>query len=655
MKPEEIGRLVDVSDPRVSPDGRRVAFVVQTIDLEANEYRSRVWMVPADGSSAARPFTAGKRDAKPRWSPDGLLLAFVSHRQDKPKHSELYVVPVDGGGETQEICKLPEEIEELAWSPDGVRLAFTARERDEAQYAPEKDKDRPARRVRRLSYRLDSVGWTSDRPRHVFVVPADGSARPEALTTGEFQDAGLAWSPDGAWIAFSSGRTETWDTDLGVDLFRVRADGSGEPERLTETGPTFGQPSWSADGRTIAFVRGDRRSIPRHGQVGVFDVEGRSVELLTTDLDRHCAPYLAAARDPMWDGDDVWFQVDDAGNVPLYRVGRDGKSKPDPVVIGDRQVSGFDAAGGTLAFTVASATALPEVFVLVDGDERQLTDLGRSFAESCMVSAPERFSATSSGGAEVEAWVIRPADFDEGRRYPTLLNIHGGPFSQYGNKLFDEFQLQAGAGYVVLYANPRGSSGYSETFARAIRGPLAEEDPGSGWGGVDYQDLMAVVDTALERFPFVDADRLGVLGGSYGGYMTSWIVGHTDRFRAAVSERAVNNLFTMTHTSDIGTSFQQGYLGVSYLDEPEEFLRQSPVTYAEHIRTPLLILHSENDLRCPIEQAEDLFVRLRQLGRDVEFVRFPGESHELTRSGAPKHRVERIEIILEFFGRHLGA
>jgi dipeptidyl aminopeptidase/acylaminoacyl peptidase len=298
------------------------------------------------------------------------------------------------------------------------------------------------------------------------------------------------------------------------------------------------------------------------------------------------------------------------------------------------------------------------VHVLVDGEERRLTHLGDAFTRSHPLAEPVHFTANSTDGTTVDAWLLLPpvgtAPAGGGDRLPVLLNIHGGPFSQYGNRFFDEFQVQASAGYAVLYANPRGSSGSGEAFARAIRGPKAAEDPGSGWGGVDYDDLMAVVDEALSRFEDLDADRLGVIGGSYGGYMTSWIIGHTDRFKAACSERACNNLFTFAHTSDIGASFPAGYIGTSHLDDPDEFLRQSPVTYYRDMRTPLLILHSENDLRCPIEQAEDLYVRLKMTGGDVEFVRFPGESHELSRSGAPCHRVERLELILDWFGRKLA-
>ena len=657
MRPTDIADVVEVSDPRVSPDGRTIAFVVTTVDLPGNAYRSGVWVAGIDAAFPACPFTEGTtREKAPRWSPDGEWLAFVTHPEETG--ARLCVAAVEGG-DTFELVDWPEDIEDVVWTPDGSRILFTARARDEARYGPTKDKDRPPRRIDRLSYRTDSIGWTVDRPRHLHAIAADGSAAGavETLTSGPFQDAGVTVSPDGRFAVFSSARTETWDTDLSTHLYRIPLDAEGpvEPEPLTSGRETHGQPAFSPDGRHVAFVWGDRHSMMRHGQVGVVDLEPAvpSEQLLTTSLDLHCAPYLAHARDPLWEGEDaILFQVDEAGNVPIYRVRRDGTTEV--VVGGDRQIVGFDAAGGTLAFAATTATRPPELFVIVDGEERQLTHLADAFLRDRTVARPERFTATSADGTEVEAWFLRPPARTDGEKVPTILSIHGGPFSQYGNRFFDEFQVAAGAGYGVIYANPRGSSGYSSAFSRGIRGPRAAEDPGTGWGGADHEDLIAVVDTALERFAdVIDADRLGVMGGSYGGYMTGWIIAHEDRYKAAVSERACNNLLTFAHTSDIGASFPAGYIGATHLEDPDEFLRQSPVTYYRDMATPLLILHSEQDLRCPIEQAEDLYLRLKMTGRDVEFVRFPGESHELSRTGAPRHRVERLELILEWFARKL--
>jgi len=658
MNPSDIGDLVEASDPRVSPDGRTVAFVVTSVDLPSNAYKSAVWVAGVDGDLPPCPFTPGvARESKPRWSPDGEWIAFVAHPDDTG--ARLCVASIEGE-EAVELAAWPEEIDDVVWTPDGRAIAFTARDRDEARYGPDKDKDRPPRRIDRLAYRQDNIGWTIDRPRHVFVVgfdPETGVASPDGpgrLSDGPHQDTGLCVSPDGRWLAFSSNRTPSWDTDLSTHIYRVALDGTTEPEALTSGDQLHGSPSWSPDGRYVAYVWGDRHSMMRHGQVGVIDLDGplpAGEHLLTTSLDRHCAPYLSSARDPAWSDAALLFQVDDAGNVPLYRAEL-GRTIA-PVVTGDRQVNGFDVAAGTLAFIATSAGRLPEVYVVDEHGERRLTHLGDAFVAAHPPAMPERFVATSADGTEVEAWLLRPPGASDGDKLPVILNVHGGPFSQYGNRWFDEFQILVAAGYAVLYCNPRGSSGYGEAFARAIRGPKAVQDPGTGWGGADYADVMAVVDEALSRFDDLDPERLGVMGGSYGGYMTSWIVGHTDRFKAACSERACNNLLTFAHTSDIGAQFPAGYIGSLHIDDPDEFLRQSPVTYFRDVTTPLLILHSEGDLRCPIEQAEDLFVRLRMVGADVEFIRFPGEGHELSRSGAPRHRVERMEIIADWFERKL--
>jgi len=311
-----------------------------------------------------------------------------------------------------------------------------------------------------------------------------------------------------------------------------------------------------------------------------------------------------------------------------------------------RGLAGFDLADDTLIHAETTPTALPEV---IAGD-RHLTNIGASFADEVTASEPEPFTAVSPDGTEVPAWIIRPPGFDPNETYPAVLSIHGGPFTQYGERFFDEFQVYAGAGYVVLYANPRGSSGYSEGWGRAIRGPVG--DLGPGWGSVDYDDLMAVTDEAIKRFAFIDPERIAVMGGSYGGYMTSWIIGHTDRFRCAISERAVNEMVSEDGSSDFA-GFFRGYVGANPWEAPEAYRQISPLTYAEQITTPTLILHSEDDLRCPINQGEQLFTVLRALRREVEFVRFPGESHELTRSGSPTHRVQRFELVLDWLDRHL--
>ena len=397
---------------------------------------------------------------------------------------------------------------------------------------------------------------------------------------------------------------------------------------------------------------------PKHSQIAVIDPASGDFTSLTAALDLNCSAY-PGMREPLCDGDGLVFVVEDHGRVHAYRVAADGSGEPRLLVGGERVVTGLDVAAGRLVVTASEPARLSELYDAGPsaGSEdpasvgRRLTSVGEAFAAERDLVLPERFTAVSADGSEVDAWIMRPAGHEQGRKYPALLNIHGGPYGQYGVGFFDEFQVYCGAGYAVVFSNPRGSSGGSEEWARAIRGP---GEDGGGWGSVDYEDCMAVADEAVRRFDFVDADRLGVIGGSYGGYMTSWIVGHTDRFKAAVSERAVNNFDSQWGSSDYGWDFK-GYLGTFLFEDVETYLKVSPSTYAQDIHTPLLILHSEDDLRCPVEQAEHLFVTLRLLKRPVELVRFPAESHELTRSGSPVHRVQRFELVVEWFERYLKA
>ncbi len=649
MQPEDVYALTAVGDPRLSPDGRRVAYVVSRIDREANAYRSAIWVAPLDGSDEPRQFTSGERnDQSPRWSPDGRWLAFVSNRDgedEKKAKGQLYVLPANGG-EPRRLTDGNESVDGIAWSPDSNRIAFARRVRD-AAYEEEDDRARAPRRFTRVFYKLDSVGWIGDRRKHLFVVGLDGDEERQ-LTEGDSENEAPAWSPDGARIVFTSMRGERWDVEFVEALYELEVDSKGaEPRRLTQPDESAGAASFSPDGTLVAYVHSpEDGTFPHHGQIAVMRPDGSDRRVLTASLDRQCAPY-PLGREPVWDGGRIAFGVEDGGNVHLYTVAADGSGEPELLVGGEQSTGLYDLVDGVLVYTASTYLRPHELF---GANGKPMTSVCDDFVTGRELAAVERFTATSADGTEVDAWLVRPPGFDEGRRYPVLLTIHGGPFAQYGTGFFDEVQVFAGAGYCVLFSNPRGGSGYSEEWGRAIRGSGNEVGP--GWGSVDYEDLMGVVDTALERFPFLDAERLGVLGGSYGGFMTSWIVGHTKRFKAALSERAVNHLVSAFGSSDVFWIFERQFGGPMW-EHVDEWLRMSPATYAREIETPVLVVHSENDLRCNVEQGEHLFTLLRLLGKEVEMLRFPAESHELSRSGSPVHRVQRFEAILEWFGRYL--
>ena len=647
MRPEDVYALTSVGDPRLSPDGRHVAYVVNRIDREANAYRSAIWVAPLGHPGEPRQLTSGERsDHSPRWSPDGRWLAFVSNRdgEEKKAHGELYVLPADGG-EPRRLTDGKEGVESIAWSPDSRRIAFARRVGDEA-YDEEDERGRPPRRFTRVYFKLDSVGWTGDRRKHVFVVGLDGGEERQ-LTDGDCEDDEPAWSPDGNRIVFTSMRGDRWDVELAEALYELEVDAEGsEPRRLTQPDESASMASFSPNGGLIAYVHmPEDGTSPHHGQIALIPADGGDRRILTSSLDRQCAPF-PLVREPVWDGDRIAFAVEDGGNIHIYTVAA-GEGEPELLAGGEQSIGLYDLRDGRLVYTASTHTRPHE---LVAGDGKRITSVCDDLAAEHDLVDAERFTAASADGTEVDAWLVRPAGFDEGRRYPVLLNIHGGPFTQYGTGFFDEVQVYSGAGYCVLFSNPRGGSGYSEAWGRAIRGPGGGAGP--GWGTVDYEDLMGVVDTALERFPFLDPERLGVLGGSYGGYMTSWIVGHTKRFKAALSERAVNHLVSAFGSSDVFWIFERQFGGPMW-ENVDEWLQMSPATYAREIETPLLIVHSENDLRCNVEQGEHLFTLLRLLGKDVEMLRFPGESHELSRSGSPLHRVQRFEAILDWFGRYL--
>ncbi|MGB8859135.1 MAG: S9 family peptidase [Ilumatobacteraceae bacterium] len=652
-----IGNIVQASSPAVSPDGSQVAFVVTRVVMETNKYRSQVWLAVADGSTPPRVLTSGDNDGNPAWSPDGRELAFTSRRSAKKGETTLHVLPVGAGGETRTIATMKDGVSDVAFSPDGRWVGFISRtpdDRYEAAGAAEGDESwQSPRKIERFFTRLNGEGWVFDRPTHVYYVAADGtSRRPRNLTPGEFQHSGLSWLPDSSGVVTSAPRHDTWDLDFATDLYVVTL--AGEIRALTDHTGNYVLPSVSPDGTRVAFHGFDDSSTyPQNVRVGVVPTAGGTHSYVSTALDRTFET-TAGSVPPRWlDDSTLLGTAEDRGETHVWRLRTDGTA-PQAVTTGASTVKAMHAAGGTVAYIASSVDGLADLFVLTDGEPRRLT----SFADDYRHVKPltwERFAVPCTDGSnEIDAWIMRPHGFDPAQQYPVVLNVHGGPHTQYGETFFDEAQLQAAAGFVVLMSNPRGGSGREQAWGQAIMGPQHPVAPGSGWGGVDVDDVMAVLDTALARYPFCDPARVGMQGGSYGGYMATMLAGRfSNRFKAICTERAVNNVLTEEVNSDIATIFRVEH-GPTHIDHPEEYERLSPIRFVRDITCPVLIIHSENDLRCPINQAEELFVAMRLLGKDVTFYRFPGESHELSRSGSPIHRRQRAEIILDFFAKHLN-
>jgi len=634
VTPEDLASFRFAGDPQISPDGSRVLYAVKVVDGE--KYSQHLWI---DDD----PFTLGKvTDATPRWSPDGRRIAFV---RTKDEESQVWLMSISGGEPSPVTSLPPGKITALEWSPDGSRLAIVFHK--DADPSLRKEKKQPTlRHITRLHYKEEGTGLLDRERDHLHVVWI-GDKRTVQLTDGEWDDADPAWSPDGLWIAFVSNRQPDADYCLDVRDVWVVAAGGGEPRRLPKpAGPAF-QPQWSPDGKQIAFLGHDA---PK-GAWGVKNVHvwlvpaggAQPARDLMPGFDRTCEDVVitdtkalhGAGQKPVWspDGREIYFIASDAGSCHLYRIPSAGGA-PVRLTDGPREVINFSTVRGKFALLVSDPLNIADVYDFSAGGElTRRTNVNRALFDGLRLSVPESFDS-----AGVQGWLIRPPVIDANRKYPLILSIHGGPRAMYGNAFFHEFQVLAAKGFVVLITNPRGSQGYGEKFADAIT---------ADWGNLDTKDLMAATDAAA-KLPYVDPARIGLCGGSYGGFMTNWIVGHTDRFKAAITERSLSNLFSFYGTSDIGFEDYREFGGAAF-DRPEAYAKMSPITYVKNVKTPLLILHSENDLRCPMEQAEQFYVMLKALRKDVEFVRFPEECHDLSRTGRPDRRLARLEVIVRWW------
>ncbi len=683
-RPEDLYRLSVPFDPRLSPDGRLVAFTVKRTAIGRDGYRYAIWLAATDGSGPARQVTLGSRaDRHPRFSPDGRTLAFISDRRlqveeepDRPKEAkdrldcdQLFLLPLDGG-EARRLTDLPRGVTDVAWAPDGRSLAVLSSSRGATMAEDTRRWGRPAkpkpgetplsdyRYIDRLAYQYNGIGFIDDHDAHLWVVDAaTGEAR--SLVAGPTAEGQPAWSPDGSRIAFTANRRPQPDIDGRSSVYVVDVASREVTTIAGGADALFAGPVWTLDGATI-LVTGERfpRGYYRTG-IWAFAADGSDAgpgggtDLLAESglkpdaaLNSDVTPAEGTRVVASADGRTVLFTAPVDGSYELWRVGLDGGGEPVRLTDGRHYLSGWDAAPAgdrdLVAAIRSDATTLPEVVAFEAGAtargmkaRRTLTVLNAELGgEIAWVEPVDR--RWPSDGREIQAWLY-PAG--PGRQ-PMVLEIHGGPHTLYGHAPILEWQVLAGSGISVLASNPRGSEGYGEAFNRANLGD---------WGDGPMADVLAGVDQAIDE-GLADPDRLGVTGGSYGGYLTNWIVGKTDRFKAAITCRSVVDMRLLFLTGDIsGAEWARVEFGRSPWEEPEYFDSISPLSVAENIRTPLLVQHSERDLRTTVAQAEALFTVLRSLRRPVRFMRVPEESHELTRGGVPYRRAENLVQVRDWF------
>ena len=676
---EDLFRINVVSDPQGSPDGRLVAYVVTTPSKEVDDYRSAIWIAPVDGGEPWMLTAGAFRDTTPRWSPDGTTVAFVSNRPlmrqpapedegesrdndkrdtesavEKPKKnpSQIWTIAI-AGGEARQLSAQRHGADAPAWAPDGATIAFTAQvdDKDETGEEPVADE----RVIRKIRYRFNGMGYL-DRFRHLFTIPAAGGEAMQ-LTIGDSNNGQPIWTPDGTTIVFVSNRRDDREQSSASTIFAIAGEG-GEPRPLAPDDASFDSPSVSRDGSQVAFTGhlDYRAGSSKTVRLWTVPIAGGEATNCTPDYDRSIGDagmsdvYFGAENRPEWQSNATVRALSSSdGSTSIVDVDVNERSVR-TVIGGQRRIMAFAPASDDRIVFAAGDMAHPFELFIADadgGNERQLTHHNADFLDEVALSEPIALDVTSPDGTAIQAWVLPPHGFEKGAnvKHPLIVQIHGGPHAMYGHAMFHEMQLMAAKGYAVAFSNPRGSVGYGEEFAATTRGR---------WGESDMPDVMATLEAAL-ALGWVDEDRLGVTGGSYGGYLTNWIVGHTDRFKAAVTQRCVANFHSFFGTSDIGYDFgEHEFGGVPWADSAK-LLTHSPISYVDHITTPLLIIHAEQDLRCPIEQAEQMFTALKYLDREVEFVRIPEENHDLSRNGTPSRRLARLHHLTGWFEKHMPA
>jgi dipeptidyl aminopeptidase/acylaminoacyl peptidase len=707
---QDIFRFIWVADPQLSPDGQRVAFTRVVVNDKGDGYETALWSVGADGASAPARLTSGTRDAQPRWSPDGKRLAFLRTplKDGKPGSPQLFIMPLSGG-EAWQLTDVPNGTSAAVWSPDGKRIAFTSdanakdlakqkkekaarktvqdekkeestekkpgsetapgegsakpSESADTKLAEESERESDMRTITRAIYRFNGPGYLDPKHiDHIWVVDvpefADQPVAARQLTTGKYDEAEPIWSKDGSTIYFSTTRIDEPYYETGqTDIYSVPAAG-GEMKKVAAIEMDVNSYSLSPDGQLLAFSASVTKPVQSYTQADLWTLDLASGKLsnLTDKLDLdvgggvggdNAAPRGNSGSRPIWtaDGKAIIERVAAKGRANLMRFPLDG-SKPAEVTSGNQAVQSYrPGPDGEMVVVISTPTVIGDIHLLsLDAAQpRQLTRFNQALFAQLSLTEPEEVWYTSFDGKKIQAWAQRPPDFDPSKKYPLILNIHGGPHAAYGWVFDHEFQWMAAKGYVVLYPNPRGSTSYGQDFGNIIQ---------YKYPGDDYKDLMAGVDELIKR-GYVDPEKLGVTGGSGGGVLTNWTVTHTDRFKAAVSQRDIADWTNWWYTADF-TLFQPSWFRQPPFLDPQDYANRSAITHVTNIRTPIMFVLGEVDWRTPpTAGGEVLFRALKYLKRPTAMVRFPNESHELSRSGQPWHRVERLQAIVGWMDKYI--
>jgi len=645
---------------QLSEDGRLIATVVVRLPQETNRVEGRLvtGLVERGVVREAAPTAAGVSEDLPRWEPGsgeaGSFRLATVRSDGRTWRLVLRQVDCDGAvGESEvELARWDDPVTGLSWSPDGRWLLAVIREQQDRARIELPEDRRPPLHLTRLRYRYDGLGYTFNRPQQAFLIPATGGP-PRKLSSGGYDDSDFSWHPDGRAVVFVSQRHDMSDRTLLNDIY-VQSLDDFELRQVTRTEYHYAQPAFSPNGAKLAATAVDVSHFPSTSDLVVLDPTSGKTVLHFGDLDRDCNGPTTDSEGPIWaDDETILALAEDEGRICALSAHVNKSGSTERIVDGDRWVTSLAATSdGTLAYVTSSPTE-PDALVVRRGDaeEEVIFAPNESYRDSHDLRKAVHEIIETAQGVHVDSWLMLP---DAGRwpaPYPLLVSMQGGG-SQYGYHWSHESQTLCGAGFAVLYMNARGSGGYGKAWYRAVCGPNAAS-PAAGWGEDDISDMLAVVDATLERSKELDSERVGVLGGSYGALCVTWMLERSDLFRAGWAERGPYNLYSLAGTNDESPWFFTQYLGRNQVEDPAAYWTSSPLRRVAEITAPLMIVHSENDLRCPIQQAEELFMALKILERPVEFIRFPGEGHYLTRNGSPVHRLQRLELLVEWFSRWL--